>query len=164
MRKLIATLLVFFVFVGISVAQHQQGGGQNHNQNHGSAARGLQQHAQPQHGAQSGSQQHAQPQQWGSQHEQRPEYRGHRSERGYRSPYFHDHYVNRGFRWNSCRWYGPRYHMGSRFWYGGLWFEIVEVVPYDWYDGEVIIIEEGPGYYLYNPRYPGIRISVVVAF
>jgi hypothetical protein len=77
---------------------------------------------------------------------------------------FHDRYVGRNFYWSRCRWYGRPYYTGSRFLYGDFWFEIVEVVPIGWspYD-EVIIIEDGEDYFLYNPRYHA-RVSIVVVF
>lgn len=54
-----------------------------------------------------------------------------------------------------------------RFRCGGYWFLIVDPWPEFWVDDwyltdEVYVDYYGDGYYLFNPRYPGIRIAVTV--
>jgi hypothetical protein len=54
-----------------------------------------------------------------------------------------------------------------RFRCGGYWFLIVDPWPEFWLDDwyrtdEVYIDFFGDGYYLFNPRYPGIRVAVTV--
>ena len=66
------------------------------------------------------------------------------------------------FYWGHCRWHGRRYWQNSRFYYGSYWFMIVDVVPDYWGDDEVFIEYDDAGYWLYNPVYPGVRISIVV--
>ena len=51
----------------------------------------------------------------------------------------------------------------SRFQYGGFWFGFVQPWPVDWYYTDDVYVDyyDG-GYYLYNPYYPGSRISISV--
>lgn len=119
-------------------------------------------------------------QRWGREpQEHRQAVREHRDEyreRRHRGPEIRDHYDGRRFDrdtfnrhwgrdhrfyWHHCRWYGPRYVRGSRFYYGGVWFVIVEPVPDYWGDGDVYIDDIDGVYYLVNPMYPQ-RIVVEV--
>jgi hypothetical protein len=50
-----------------------------------------------------------------------------------------------------------------RFQYSGYWFEIANPWPEDWsYDDECYIDYVNDGYYLLNPRHPGMSILVIV--
>ena len=51
----------------------------------------------------------------------------------------------------------------SRFQYGGFWFGFVNPWPVGWYytDNVYVAYIDG-GYYLYNPYYPGVRVSISV--
>ncbi|HEV2496035.1 MAG TPA: hypothetical protein VG204_23640 [Terriglobia bacterium] len=54
-----------------------------------------------------------------------------------------------------------------RFQYGGFWFSLVDPWPEywsdDWYDNDDVYIDySGDGYYLYNRRYPRVRIAISV--
>ena len=51
----------------------------------------------------------------------------------------------------------------SRFEYSGFWFGFVEPWPDGWYYTDDVYVDfvDG-GYYLYNPYYPGVRISISV--
>lgn len=51
----------------------------------------------------------------------------------------------------------------SRFQYGGYWFGFVQPWPDGWYYTDNVYIDfiDG-GYYLYNPYYPGARVSISV--
>ena len=70
------------------------------------------------------------------------------------------------FYWGHCGWYGPRWGIGSYFWYNGLYFTIIDTIPTDWYDGQVVIIydESCDCYYAVNQAYPGVRIHVGIRF
>jgi hypothetical protein len=53
----------------------------------------------------------------------------------------------------------------QRFQYGGYWFGLVDPWPEywssDWYDNDDVYVDYyDDGYYLYNRRYPGDRISI----
>jgi len=53
------------------------------------------------------------------------------------------------------------------FQYGGFWFSLLDPWPEywadNWYDNDDVYIDySGDGYYLYNRRYPGDRIAVMV--
>lgn len=73
----------------------------------------------------------------------------------------HDH----RFFWGHCNWWGPRFVVGSYFWYGGGYWVIVDEVPYDWYDDEVYVeYVDGYGYALINPTFPGVYYHVGVRF
>ena len=52
----------------------------------------------------------------------------------------------------------------SRFQYGGFWFGFVQPWPVGWYYTDDVYVDyvDG-GYYLYNPYYPGARVSISVA-
>src|SRR5271154_899959 len=52
----------------------------------------------------------------------------------------------------------------SRFQYGGYWFGFVQPWPVGWYYTDDVYVDyiDG-GYYLYNPYYPGARVSISVA-
>ena len=66
---------------------------------------------------------------------------------------------------------GHAFHMGnpvlvggySRFQYGGFWFGFVEPWPAGWYYTDNVYIDyvDG-GYYMYDPYYPGARLSISV--
>ena len=51
----------------------------------------------------------------------------------------------------------------SRFQYGGYWFGFVQPWPDGWYYTDDVYVDyiDG-GYYLYNPYYPGARVSISV--
>jgi outer membrane biosynthesis protein TonB len=51
----------------------------------------------------------------------------------------------------------------SRFQYGGFWFGFVQPWPDGWYYTDNVYVDyvDG-GYYLYNPYYPGVRMSICV--
>jgi len=66
---------------------------------------------------------------------------------------------------------GHEFHMGnpvlvggySRFQYGGYWFGFVQPWPAEWYYTDDVYIDfvDG-GYYMYDPYYPGERVSISV--
>jgi len=100
---------------------------------------------------------------WKSEHrtwQQRGGYNGYRvPDDRFRSYYGQDH----GFRINSL----PVVFIGGRqrFQYGGYWFGLVDPWPEywsnDWYDSDDVYVDYyDDGYYLYNRRYPGDRISI----
>lgn len=58
---------------------------------------------------------------------------------------------------------GVRGGGGQRFQYGGYWFEYTEAWPSEWsYDDDFYIDYYDDDYYLYDVRYPSIRIIVIV--
>lgn len=163
-------ILVFALLLAIpAFAQHRGGAGQ---QNPGRVPRPVErphaqrppEHRQPEHVTRPVERQHRehvrqhQPEYRG-QIEARNRYYGHRIDR----VYFHEHFENRHFFWRHCRWYGRPYYIGSRFYFDGFWFMIVERTPEYWDDEEVIIVEYSDGYYLYNTRYQE-RIFIAVSF
>ncbi len=89
---------------------------------------------------------------------------------GYRIPdnYFHSYYGPRHrFRIFSL----PFMVFGGypRFQYGGYWFTCLDPWPEywapNWYETDDVYVEYyGDGYYLYNPRYPGIAIAISISF
>jgi hypothetical protein len=100
---------------------------------------------------------------WKSEHrtwQQRGGYHGYRvPDDRFRSYYGQDH----GFRIHSL----PVAFIGGRqrFQYGGYWFGLVDPWPEywsnDWYDSDDVYVDYyDDGYYLYNRRYPGDRISI----
>jgi hypothetical protein len=100
---------------------------------------------------------------WKSEHrtwQQRGGYQGYRvPDDRFRSYYGQDH----GFRIYSLP---VRYVGGHRqFQYGGYWFGLIDPWPEywssDWYDSDDVYVDYyDDGYYLYNRRYPGDRISI----
>jgi hypothetical protein len=67
-------------------------------------------------------------------------------------------------RQHNFRISSPRMVNGySRFQFGGYWFGFVEPWPDGWYYTDNVYIDfiDG-GYYLYNPYYPGARVSISV--
>ena len=87
---------------------------------------------------------------------------------GYRIPddRFRGHFWARvtGSASTATPWYCWRI---SRFQYGGFWFSILDPWPEywsdNWYDNDDVYIDySGDGYYLYNRRYPGVRIAIGV--
>ena len=84
--------------------------------------------------------------------------------------YDHEYFVghwggyNR-FYWGNCNWYGPRFGVGSYFWFNGGYFTIIDPVPPFWYDEEVYVDwVDGYGYVLINPMFPGVYYHVGVRF
>jgi hypothetical protein len=53
-----------------------------------------------------------------------------------------------------------------RFAYGGYWFSMVDPWPQywaaNWFGSDDLYIGSADGYYLYNRRYPGVGIAVIV--
>jgi hypothetical protein len=95
------------------------------------------------------------------------EARAHWNGRHFDHEFFESHWgYNHRFFWGHCGWYGPRWGLGSYFWYDGLYFEIVDTIPYDWYNAEVAIIYDPACdcYFAVNPVQPGLRIHVGVRF
>ena len=100
---------------------------------------------------------------WQSEHrtwQQRGGYDGYRvPDDRFRGYYGQDH----GFRMYSL----PVMYVGGyrRFQFGGYWFGLVDPWPEywsnDWYNTDDLYVDYyGDGYYLYNRRYPGDRISI----
>jgi hypothetical protein len=53
------------------------------------------------------------------------------------------------------------YSRDRRFQYGGYWFGFVDPWPANWlYTQEVFVVEIGGVYYLCNPMYPGVNITL----
>ena len=56
------------------------------------------------------------------------------------------------------------YSRDRRFQYGGYWFELVDLWPSNWlYTQDVFVVEINGVYYLCNPMYPGVNITLSVA-
>ena len=55
----------------------------------------------------------------------------------------------------------------QRFQYGGFWFGLVDPWPEywssDWYASDDVYIDYDDGYYLYNRRYPEVRLAIMLA-
>jgi hypothetical protein len=84
----------------------------------------------------------------------------------YDREYFGSHWggYNR-FYWGGCNWWGPRFGVGSWFWFGGGYWTIIEPIPYWWYDDEVYVDwVDGYGYALIDPLYPGVYFRLGVRF
>jgi hypothetical protein len=97
----------------------------------------------------------------------RGEFRRHWDGRRFDHEFFESHYGYRHpFYWGHCGWYGPRWYVGSYFWYDGLYFEVIDPIPPYWYDGQVVIVydEACDCYYAVNEAYPGVRIHIGVRF
>ncbi len=61
----------------------------------------------------------------------------------------------------------PVFYMGyPRFWHGGFSFLILDPWPEyweeDWYEADDIYVDYDDGYYLYNRRYPTVRLAITV--
>lgn len=106
-------------------------------------------------------------------HQYHQEYRGHyearpyyHADRSFDHAYWGTHFgVAHPFFWYHCRWFGPRFSVGSRFYYGGVWFVIVDPVPEIWLDDGAVYVDYVNGvYYLVSPVHPGLRIAVTVGF
>ena len=51
----------------------------------------------------------------------------------------------------------------SRFQYSGFWFGFVDPWPEGWYYTDGVYVDYiDDGYYLYNPYYPDVRVSISV--
>jgi len=150
MKKLALIFAVLMAFSLPALAQHRGGGGGGHwgggrePHEHTQAIRQYHQ-AYRGHGS--------------------PEIRDHWDGRRFDRAYFGAHWgYGHQFYWYHCRWWGPRFVVGSRFYYGGAWFMIVDPIPDYWGDGYVYIDDIDGVYYLVNPLYPGTHIVVNVVF
>ena len=97
----------------------------------------------------------------------RGEFRRHWDGHRFDHEFFESHWGYRHpFYWNHCGWYGPRWVIGSYFWYDGLYFEVIDPIPPYWYDGQVVIVydEYCDCYYAVNDAYPGVRIHIGIRF
>jgi len=165
MRKILFWLFSMFLFLTLpALAQRNQGGGHNgggrsSGGNHSGSVRGNRGGGERQHNnVQRGRRENR-------GHEARGERRNHWEGRRFDHDYFRgrwgrDHH----FFWGRCVWYGPRFYVGSFFWYDGAYFVIVEPVPDYWYDDEVYVDETDSGYVLVNPLYPGVYFRLNVQF
>ena len=55
------------------------------------------------------------------------------------------------------------YSRDRRFQYGGYWFGFVDAWPSNWlYTQDVFVIEINGVYYLCNPMYPGVNITLII--
>lgn len=145
--------------------QEEKGGGKG-------KAQQMQHQQQPQHAqqAQRGGGQHAQrAQQRGGQQGQRVAYkRGNNGFHGNGNNGNHygripdDRYRANFGRAHAFRMIRPRMISGyNRFQYSGYWFGYNEPWPSGWYYTDDVYVDYvGGGYYLYNPRHPGIRITL----
>lgn len=177
MRKIMFWLFSMFLFVTLpAFAQRGNHGGGNHGGNGGGhAAHGGGQHSGGQRGGGEARGQRGEP------HGQRGEARGERRERGrgergearghfdgrrFDHDYFRGHWGDGNrFYWGRCNWWGPRFYVGSYFWFNDAYWTIVDPIPYDWYDDEVYVDwVDGYGYVLVNPLYPGVYFHVGVRF
>jgi len=159
-------------------AQHEQHAQQKEHaqQQHAQASQPAQheQHAQP---AKPAHQQHAQKSKPSAQHEQhaqksrpstsRPARKQQAAQRGDR---------DRGRRIPDDRFranFGREHRFQinrpiivegfPRFQYGGYWFGFYDPWPVGWYYTDDVFVEYiGGGYYLFNPRHPGIRVAIRV--
>jgi hypothetical protein len=103
-------------------------------------------------------------QQWGSQHRTWAQ-RG-----GYGGYYIPQDRFSLSF--GNQHWFRirslPAIYMGyPRFQYGGFSFLLVDPYPEywaeDWYATDDVYIDYDDGYYLYNRRYPDVRLAITVA-
>ena len=56
------------------------------------------------------------------------------------------------------------YRRDRRFQYGGYWFGFVDAWPSSWrYTEDVFVVEIDGVYYLCNPTYPGVNVTLSIA-
>jgi len=164
---LFATLLFA---ISPAVAQHHGGGSAHGSSGGGHAVVSHESHAAPvQHnGGQRGQVEHhdLRNQPHAGYHYSGGGARGHFVGGRYDHEFFASHWgVNNRFYWGHCNWWGPRFGVGSYFWFGGGYWVIVDEIPYDWYDDEVYVeYVDGYGYALINPTFPGVYYHVGVRF
>lgn len=177
MRKSFLMLFATLLFAALpAFAQHGNHGG-GHSSGGGRATGGHESHN-------SGTARNASNSSHGSRGEQREHHdlsnqrhEGYHFNRGgsargnwrgdrYDHDYFRSHWgAEHRFYWGHCNWWGPRFVVGSYFWYGGGYWVIVDEIPYDWYDDEVYVeYVDGYGYALINPTFPGVYYHVGVRF
>ncbi len=165
MRKILFWLFSMFLFLTLpAVAQHNHGGGRsgggrssggNHNNgNNHNRGGGERQHNNVRRGGHESRGQEA-----------RGESRNHWDGRRFDRDYFRGRWGrDNHFYWGRCNWWGPRFYVGSYFWYNDAYFVIVEPIPYDWYNDEVYVDEIDGVYVLVNPLYPGVYFRLGVRF
>ena len=153
MRKSLFWLFSTFLFFTLPVyAQHSTGGSHGGGGTHGGSQHGGNVHA--------GGAVHQGVQQR-SAHSRIS--RGHFHNGRFDHGYFAGHWgAGNPFFWGECRWWGPRFGIGSWFWYNDAYFVILEPIPSDWYDDEVYVDEYDGGYVLVNPMYTGVHFGVRV--
>lgn len=99
--------------------------------------------------------------------DRREDARGHWDGRRFDHEYWERHWGARHpFYWGHCGWYGPRWAVGSYFWYDGAYFEVIDSIPPYWYEGQVVIVYDPlcDCYYAVNDAYPGVRIHIGIRF
>jgi hypothetical protein len=172
MRKIMFWLFSMFLFITLPVfAQHgggHGGGGSHGGGSHGGGSHGGGggyhggggSHGGGHQGGQRGGESHGQ--RGGS----RGEARGHFNGGRFDHEYFRGHWGDGNrFYWGRCNWWGPRFYVGSYFWFNDAYWTIVDPIPYDWYDDEVYVEwVDGYGYVLVNPNYSGVYYRVGVRF
>ena len=99
--------------------------------------------------------------------DRREDFRSHWNGRRFDDDFFAAHWgYGHHFRWGHCGWYGPRFYVGSYFWYNGIYFEVIDPIPPYWYDDDVAVIYDPmcDCYYVVNDRYPDVRIHIGIRF
>ncbi len=170
MRKILFWFFSMFLFLTLpAVAQHSHGGGGGHSGG-GHSGGGRSSGGNHNGGNRGGERQHNNVQRGGHEnrgHEARGESRNHWNGRRFDHDYFFGHWGREHrFFWGRCNWWGPRFYVGSYFWYNDAYFVIVEPIPADWYDDEVYVDEpyDNGVYYLVNPLYPSMMVRLGVRF
>jgi len=102
-------------------------------------------------------------------HHWESEHRGWGQRGGYGGAFIPQHHFYRRFGYEHAFRIRarPSIYMGyPRFRYGGYNFLFVDPWPEywapDWYQSDDVYIDYDDGYYLYNPRYPGVAIAISV--
>jgi hypothetical protein len=163
MRKALVSLVFGLILSVTPVYAQRHGGGARSNSGHSSGNTHAQ--VQPRGGYHPAPTVHPAPARpgFGSSAEARTHWDGRRFDR----PYFAAHWgPAHPFFWGRVGWWGPRWAIGSRFWFGGAWFSIIDPIPYYWYNDQVTVIydEDCGCYYAVDPVYPGVRIHIGIVF
>jgi len=178
-KTLFGLVLSILLFAVPTFAQkHGNGGGGQRGGNHDNRGH-VQSQPQPQHDNRGRGVQHENPRAEQQFHQSNPregyhysneprgEFQHHWDGRRFDHDFFETHWGrNHPFYWSHVGWYGPRYRIGSYFWFNGIYFSIVEPIPPYWYDDAITVIwdEDCGCYYAVNDRYPGVRIHIGIRF
>lgn len=166
MRKILVLMAIWFLTALPIFAQHSHGGGSHaqsapHHDEHGRAVQN-QPRATERHFHTTASRE-------GYHYTavNRAEFARHWNGWGFDRPFFESRWgAAHPFYWGHCGWYGPRWRVGSYFWFGGAYFSVVDTIPYEWYDDEVEVIydQDCDCYFAVNPLYPNVRLHVGIRF
>lgn len=179
MKKALFAAIFSILLFAIPASAQRRGGGGNQHQQRGESRGGGSWRSQPRQDNRGRGVEHNYDRRQDQRfHENQPregyhyaaprrDFRDHWDGRRFDRDFFEAHWGYRHpFYWSHCGWYGPRFEIGSYFWYDGVYFDILEPIPSAWWNDDIVVVFDPDCgcYYVVDPLYPGVRVHVGIRF